>query len=87
MAGDLENNNNTSQESESAKISELPALNLSDLKKKNVTELYNLVNELGIDIQPGLRKQELIFAILKEYMKKDGQVYGEGVLEVLQDGF
>ena len=80
-------NNNTQQEFDPASLGDLPALNLSDLKRKNVTELYSLVQDLEIEVQPGLRKQELIFAILKEYTKKDGQVFGEGVLEVLQDGF
>ena len=80
-------NNNTQQEFDPASLGDLPALNLSDLKRKNVTELYSLVQDLEIEVQPGLRKQEVIFAILKEYTKKDGQVFGEGVLEVLQDGF
>ena len=86
MAQELENNN-ARQDTDAAPLNDLPSLNLSDLKRKSVTELYNLVQELEIDIPPGLRKQELIFALLKEYTKKDGQVFGEGVLEVLQDGF
>ena len=65
----------------------LPSLNLSDLKKKTVSELYDLANNLSIDIAPSIRKQELIFSILKEYTRKNGQVFGEGVLEALQDGF
>jgi len=75
------------QDIETPVLSDHLCLNLSDLKRKNVSELYSLAQDLGIEIQPGLRKQELIFVILKEYTRKDGQVYGEGVLEVLQDGF
>ncbi len=86
MAQELETNT-TQRETETIPLNDQPSLNLSDLKRKNVTELYNLVQELEIDVPPGLRKQELIFAILKEFTKKEGQVFGEGVLEVLQDGF
>ena len=62
-------------------------LNLEDLKVKSVSELYGLAKELGLEVAPGMRKQELIFSILKEQSKKGGEIHGEGVLEVLQDGF
>ena len=62
-------------------------LYLADLKKKSVGELYHLSKELGLESAPGLRKQDLIFSILKEQTKRGGQVFGEGVLEILQDGF
>ncbi len=86
MVQEIESNT-TQRENDTVPVFRQPSLNLSDLKRKNVTELYNLVQELEIDVAPGLRKQELIFAILKEFTRKDGQVFGEGVLEVLQDGF
>ena len=62
-------------------------INLAGLKKKNITELYQMAKGLGIDVTSGMRKQELIFAILKAQTDRNGGVYGEGVLEVLQDGF
>ncbi len=62
-------------------------LNLNDLKNKKVTELHAMAKEMGIDNAAGLRTQELIFAILQAQTDRDGQIYGEGVLEVLPDGF
>jgi len=62
-------------------------LNLADLKKRGVSGLYQIAKELGIESPSGLRKQELIFAILKAQTDKNGSVYGNGVLEILQDGF
>ncbi|MDA8162172.1 MAG: transcription termination factor Rho [Desulfobacteraceae bacterium] len=62
-------------------------MNLAGLKKNNITELYQMAKGLGIDVTSGMRKQELIFAILKAQTDRNGGVYGEGVLEVLQDGF
>jgi transcription termination factor Rho len=62
-------------------------INLSELKKKNVAELYNFSEEMGIDLVNGLRKQDVILAILKAQTSKNGGVFSEGVLEVLQDGF
>lgn len=62
-------------------------LNLNDLKNKKITELHTMALEMGIDNASGLRMQELIFAILQAQTDRDGQIYGEGVLEVLPDGF
>tara|TARA_B100000609_G_scaffold177846_1_gene156632 strand:- start:21260 stop:22513 length:1254 start_codon:yes stop_codon:yes gene_type:complete len=62
-------------------------LNLNDLKDKKVTELHAMAKEMGIENAAGLRTQELIFAILQAQTDRDGQIYGEGVLEVLPDGF
>ncbi|UKL14650.1 transcription termination factor Rho [Dissulfurimicrobium hydrothermale] len=62
-------------------------MNLADFKKKNITELYQMAKDLGVEVTSGMRKQELIFAILKAQTDKNGGVYGEGVLEILQDGF
>lgn len=62
-------------------------LNLNDLKNKKVTELHQMAREMGIDNASSLRMQELIFAILQAQTDREGQIYGEGVLEVLPDGF
>lgn len=60
---------------------------LADLKRKSIGELYKTAKELGVDSPSGMRKQEIIFAILKAQTANNGSVYGEGVLEILQDGF
>ena len=62
-------------------------MNPSELKNKNIKELVTMADRLGIEGASGLRKQELIFAILKAKTEGDGKLYGSGVLEVLQDGF
>ncbi len=62
-------------------------MNLSELKKKNVSELYQIAKDLGISSPSSMRKQELIFAILKAITDQNGSVYGEGVIEVLPEGF
>ncbi|TNE44381.1 MAG: transcription termination factor Rho [Deltaproteobacteria bacterium] len=62
-------------------------MNLNDLKNKKVTELHQMAREMGIENASGLRMQELIFAILQAQTDREGQIYGEGVLEVLPDGF
>jgi transcription termination factor Rho len=62
-------------------------LNLNELKNKKVTELHSMARDMGIDNASNLRMQELIFAILQAQTDREGQIYGEGVLEVLPDGF
>ncbi|MGA1846421.1 transcription termination factor Rho [Deferribacter abyssi] len=62
-------------------------MNLSELKKKSIEELVAIANEFDIEHADNLLKQELIFEILKAASEKNGQIYGEGVLEVLPDGF
>ncbi len=62
-------------------------MNLTELKKKPVPELLAMVNEMGIEGSARARKQDLIFAILKAQAKKGEDIYGDGVLEILQDGF
>lgn len=62
-------------------------MSLAELKKKKIKELVQLAAGLNIDGYTSMRKQELIFAILKAQGEKDGKLYGSGVLEVLQDGF
>ena len=62
-------------------------MNLTELKRKSVPELLDIVKELNIDNVGRSRKQEIIFAILKSQAKKGEDIYGSGVLEILQDGF
>lgn len=62
-------------------------MNITDLKKKTVVELNNMAKDLNIDDIAGLRKQDLIFKIIDTQTKKESGVYGEGVLEILPDGF
>ncbi len=82
-------NNNRDQGGEPSATNGNPVkiMNLNDLKKQPVTELYQLASELGIESARGKRKQELIFSILKTQMSRSGIVYAQGVLEILQDGF
>jgi transcription termination factor Rho len=62
-------------------------MNLVELKEKRISELTNLAREFRIDGASGMRKQELIFALLQAQTEKNGLIYGEGVLETLPDGF
>ncbi|HQV71434.1 MAG: transcription termination factor Rho [Dokdonella sp.] len=65
-----------------------PLIDLNELKRKNAYELIALAESLGV--QEGVaraRKQDMIFNILKAHAKAGGGIYGEGVLEILQDGF
>jgi len=60
---------------------------LTKLKQRNITELNEVARDLKIEGAANLRKQEMIFAILQAQTEKNGVIYGEGVLETLQDGF
>ncbi|UZE96446.1 transcription termination factor Rho [Alkalimarinus alittae] len=62
-------------------------MNLSELKKKPVPELLNIAAEMGLDNLARSRKQDVIFTILKRHAKGGEDIYGDGVLEILQDGF
>ena len=62
-------------------------MNLTELKEKNISELTSLAKEMNIDGAAGMRKQDLIFAILQTQAEKNGFIYGAGVLETLADGF
>ena len=62
-------------------------MNLVELKDKTIRELYGFAKELDVEGYSGLRKQELIFAILQAQAAREGNIYGEGVLECLPDGF
>ena len=62
-------------------------MNLQELKKHNPAELILKAEKLGIENPSTLRKQEILFAILKKLAEKNEQITGAGVLETLQDGF
>ena len=62
-------------------------MNLEELKKKTPAELISQAEKLAIENPSTLRKQEILFAILKKLAEKNEQITGGGVLEVLQDGF
>ncbi len=62
-------------------------MNLQELKQKNPAELILEAEKLGIENPSTLRKQEILFAILKKLAEKNEQITATGVLEVLQDGF
>ena len=62
-------------------------MNLQELKKQSPSELIAKAETLGIENPSTLRKQEILFAILKKLAQKNEQITGGGVLEVLQDGF
>ena len=62
-------------------------MNLTELKTKPASELISLAQEMGIDNIARARKQDVIFAILKAHAKNGEDIYGDGVLEILQDGF
>jgi len=62
-------------------------MNLEELKKKSPSELITHAEQLEIENPSTLRKQEILFAILKKLAQKNEQITGSGVLDVLQDGF
>jgi len=65
----------------------MPEMKLKDLKAKSPVELLAVAEELEVENASTLRKQELMFAILKALAARDTDIIGEGVVEVLQDGF
>jgi len=62
-------------------------MNLTELKNRPVSELVKLGESLGLENLARLRKQDIIFAILKAHAKSGEDIFGDGVLEILQDGF
>lgn len=62
-------------------------MNLTDLKKKPIEELIDIAHEMGLDNIARSRKQDIIFNILKRHAKSGEDIYGDGVLEILVDGF
>jgi transcription termination factor Rho len=66
---------------------DLKEIKLSELKRKTPAELVASAEELEVENASALRKQELLFAILKKLAAREVEIIGEGVIEVLQDGF
>ena len=62
-------------------------MNLTELKQKPASELVDIADDMGLDGVARSRKQDVIFGILKAHAKKGEDIYGDGVLEILQDGF
>ncbi len=62
-------------------------ISISELKEKTIDDLTKVAKEMNVEGAAGLRKQDLIFAILQAQIEKTGNVFGAGVLEILPDGF
>ena len=62
-------------------------MNLQELKQKSPQDLLAYAEELEIENASNLRKQDIMFAILKQLAENDVPIFGDGVLEILQDGF
>src|SRR5690554_8100668 len=62
-------------------------MNLTDLKTKTINELLTIADSMGLDNLARSSKQDVIFAILKCNSNSGEDIYGDGVLEILQDGF
>jgi transcription termination factor Rho len=62
-------------------------MNIVELKEQKISKLAKMAKDLRIDGAAGMRKQELIFALLQAQIEKDGLIFGEGTLEILPDGF
>ena len=62
-------------------------MNLTELKKKSPSDLMTMAGDMGIENIARARKQEVIFSILKSHAKSGEDIFGDGVLEILQDGF
>ncbi|MBU2872517.1 transcription termination factor Rho [Marinobacter salexigens] len=62
-------------------------MNLTELKQNSMPELLDIAQQMGLDNLARSRKQDVIFTILKKHAKSGEDIYGDGVLEILQDGF
>jgi len=62
-------------------------MNLKELKGKKINDLMDTAKQMKVDGYASMRKQDLIFALLQSEIEKNGLIYGEGVLEILPDGF
>jgi transcription termination factor Rho len=62
-------------------------MNLTELKKRPASELIEIAQEMGLEGTARSHKQDVIFALLKAHAKKGEDIFGDGVLEILQDGF
>ncbi len=62
-------------------------MDILELKKTKISDLTRMAKKFNIENAGGMRKQELIFALLQAHIEKNGLIYGEGTLEILPDGF
>src|SRR5512145_2252608 len=62
-------------------------MHLQELKRKSPAELLNFAEELQVENASALRRQDMMFAILKQLAENDTAIFGDGVLEILSDGF
>ncbi|MGD8351448.1 MAG: transcription termination factor Rho [Nitrospirota bacterium] len=62
-------------------------MSIAELKAKKITELDQVAKDLNVEGAAGLKRQDLIFAILQAQVEKKGNIFGEGVIEILPDGF
>jgi transcription termination factor Rho len=62
-------------------------MNLVELKKMKISELTEMARKASIEGATGMRKQDLVFSLLQAHSEQNGLIYGEGVLEILPDGF
>ena len=62
-------------------------MNLTELKQKPIAELLDMAEQMGLENMARSRKQDIIFALLKKHAKGGEEISGDGVLEILQDGF
>ncbi len=76
-----------SMEEMAAASPENNSMNLTVLKAMPIDALTNLAKDFGIEGAAGMRKQELMFALLKSQTEREGAIYGDGVLEILPDNF
>ncbi|MEM9321093.1 MAG: transcription termination factor Rho [Pseudomonadota bacterium] len=68
-------------------LESIQEITLADLKAKSPADLLGIAEQLELDNASSMRKQEMMFAILKEMAEREVEISGDGVLEVLQDGF
>lgn len=71
----------------SSNATDIPDLNIADLQRMSMTELLDIASQDKLTEFSGLKKQDLIFRILKERTRLSGLMFGEGTLEILPDGF
>src|SRR5690606_22303704 len=85
--GPVDTDSKTAQQPAPAKPERPEVIDLATLKEMSVTELTRIAKQLDVPGATGMRKQELIFEILRARAEKSGLIFSEGVLEVLPDGF
>jgi transcription termination factor Rho len=83
----VDTDSKTAQQPAPAKAERPEVIDLATLKEMSVTELTRIAKQLDVPGATGMRKQELIFEILRARAEKSGLIFSEGVLEVLPDGF